>query len=134
MIAGRDLLSGGKIKQEETVAELIARSYTTVDDDDRPRRVPRLINGRWVHQEIDAAATTRRHAPPSTLPKSMGGGAGLREFEVSLEGSAQLGITLKELDGSSSGDAQPPSGYKICLLYTSPSPRDRTRSRMPSSA
>ena len=26
-----------------------------------------------------------------------------------------------------------PNGY-ICLLYTSPSPRDRTRSRMPSSA
>eukprot|EP00657_Telonema_sp_P-1_P001317 TRINITY_DN13079_c0_g1_i1.p1 TRINITY_DN13079_c0_g1~~TRINITY_DN13079_c0_g1_i1.p1 ORF type:complete len:128 (+),score=60.94 TRINITY_DN13079_c0_g1_i1:101-484(+) len=25
-------------------------------------------------------------------------------------------------------------GYMICLLYTSPSPRDRTRSRMPSSA
>ena len=24
--------------------------------------------------------------------------------------------------------------YKCCLLYTSPSPRDRTRSRMPSSA
>ena len=33
----------------------------------------------------------------------------------------------------------PPSGttcvvYDFCLLYTSPSPRDRTRSRMPSSA
>ena len=26
------------------------------------------------------------------------------------------------------------SNYKNCLLYTSPSPRDRTRSRMPSSA
>ena len=26
------------------------------------------------------------------------------------------------------------AGYKTCLLYTSPSPRDRTRSRMPSSA
>ena len=25
-------------------------------------------------------------------------------------------------------------GNAICLLYTSPSPRDRTRSRMPSSA
>ena len=25
-------------------------------------------------------------------------------------------------------------GWKVCLLYTSPSPRDRTRSRMPSSA
>ena len=26
------------------------------------------------------------------------------------------------------------SAFKDCLLYTSPSPRDRTRSRMPSSA
>ena len=25
-------------------------------------------------------------------------------------------------------------GHKICLLYTSPSPRDRQKSRMPSSA
>ena len=28
----------------------------------------------------------------------------------------------------------PPPGMITCLLYTSPSPRDRTRSRMPSSA
>ena len=27
-----------------------------------------------------------------------------------------------------------PDKYQSCLLYTSPSPRDRTRSRMPSSA
>ena len=27
-----------------------------------------------------------------------------------------------------------PAGYLICLLYTSPSPRDRQKSRMPSSA
>ena len=27
-----------------------------------------------------------------------------------------------------------PQGFTACLLYTSPSPRDRTRSRMPSSA
>ena len=26
------------------------------------------------------------------------------------------------------------SNTEVCLLYTSPSPRDRTRSRMPSSA
>ena len=34
------------------------------------------------------------------------------------------------------GAALPRSGgeYNFCLLYTSPSPRDRTRSRMPSSA
>ena len=29
---------------------------------------------------------------------------------------------------------QKQAGDRICLLYTSPSPRDRTRSRMPSSA
>ena len=28
----------------------------------------------------------------------------------------------------------PKNGYKICLLYTSPSPRDKRQSRMPSSA
>ena len=31
-------------------------------------------------------------------------------------------------------EAKPASKSKNCLLYTSPSPRDRTRSRMPSSA
>ena len=36
-------------------------------------------------------------------------------------------IAKPNADGSS-------KGVKICLLYTSPSPRDRTRSRMPSSA
>ena len=29
---------------------------------------------------------------------------------------------------------KPAEGVRTCLLYTSPSPRDRTRSRMPSSA
>ena len=32
------------------------------------------------------------------------------------------------------GGQEPVAPYDICLLYTSPSPRDRTRSRMPSSA
>ena len=31
-------------------------------------------------------------------------------------------------------DAEMRRVFDICLLYTSPSPRDRTRSRMPSSA
>ena len=45
-----------------------------------------------------------------------------------------LGIT-NELNFSASGELD--NGYTwsySCLLYTSPSPRDRTRSRMPSSA
>ena len=32
------------------------------------------------------------------------------------------------------GATPPSTEYLLCLLYTSPSPRDRTRSRMPSSA
>ena len=35
------------------------------------------------------------------------------------------------LEGSGKGFC---AGHNFCLLYTSPSPRDRTRSRMPSSA
>ena len=38
-------------------------------------------------------------------------------------------ITVDELN-----EALPQDQMNTCLLYTSPSPRDRTRSRMPSSA
>jgi len=38
-----------------------------------------------------------------------------------------INVDAKKLKGSW-------TGYYSCLLYTSPSPRDRTRSRMPSSA
>ena len=41
------------------------------------------------------------------------------------------GTGIKHDGGSMSPDATQVTG---CLLYTSPSPRDRTRSRMPSSA
>ena len=37
-------------------------------------------------------------------------------------------VTKRSLNGDGEYD------YMVCLLYTSPSPRDRTRSRMPSSA
>jgi len=50
--------------------------------------------------------------------------------------STPLPIPLEGLkvhiEGGVSG--QVAIGNNICLLYTSPSPRDRTRSRMPSSA
>ena len=47
-------------------------------------------------------------------------------------------ISLEVEEGATLKDAIEASGilkkYNDCLLYTSPSPRDRTRSRMPSSA
>ena len=48
-----------------------------------------------------------------------------------------FGTALKEAQARGYAEADPRfdiEGIDACLLYTSPSPRDRTRSRMPSSA
>ena len=46
-----------------------------------------------------------------------------------------LGFFVEDYEYLGDGDLNENNGrYCICLLYTSPSPRDRTRSRMPSSA
>ena len=50
----------------------------------------------------------------------------LNEYVVSLEYEGE-----KVYKGNLTFDG---ANYLFCLLYTSPSPRDRTRSRMPSSA
>ena len=59
---------------------------------------------------------------------------------ISGEGLSPLEIYLKFLDENNSYFFESVEGgekwakYSICLLYTSPSPRDKTVSRMPSSA
>ena len=54
-------------------------------------------------------------------------------------GDADAKIQTPNIDriarqGMTFSDGHSSSGICTCLLYTSPSPRDRTRSRMPSSA
>ena len=50
-------------------------------------------------------------------------------------GSSLKGLCPFHDEKTPSFTVNPTTGYyKCCLLYTSPSPRDRTRSRMPSSA
>ena len=49
------------------------------------------------------------------------------KLAVPLSLRSELGYDLRRTTGEKDLD-------KACLLYTSPSPRDRTRSRMPSSA
>ena len=49
--------------------------------------------------------------------------------------SKTIDIQIKDLPPMSNAKVRVMCEYcKVCLLYTSPSPRDRTRSRMPSSA
>ena len=64
----------------------------------------------------------------------------LFENDVNILGSvnndsAEYGIVRMVVsDPDKAEQALQAAGYMTCLLYTSPSPRDRTRSRMPSSA
>ena len=55
---------------------------------------------------------------------------GQDNFTIAVLDNDQTGVVVSALDNQSAerGD------NGTCLLYTSPSPRDRTRSRMPSSA
>ena len=53
------------------------------------------------------------------------------DFAVFIRAEAGDGLTYRSTNLLSIKDA---IEFFICLLYTSPSPRDRTRSRMPSSA
>ena len=70
-----------------------------------------------------------------------------RKFLESVDVAVRLGIDPKKSDQNVRGSVTLPNSLgkevkvavfvgadKACLLYTSPSPRDRTRSRMPSSA
>ena len=54
---------------------------------------------------------------------------GLANYQYGMSLEQPLVNTLQNIDFNKEHPA-----IKGCLLYTSPSPRDRTRSRMPSSA
>ena len=65
-------------------------------------------------------------APPTLIP------VGVAKWEVGV--SYSLDDQIKSLDVVMALRVQKERMNDLCLLYTSPSPRDRTRSRMPSSA
>ena len=68
---------------------------------------------------------------------SIGNGAEVANSEVNVSGGS-VGNDFSAFSGSTVNITEGTVGFSFeahdCLLYTSPSPRDRTRSRMPSSA
>ena len=62
--------------------------------------------------------------------------AALAEAQASLRNIKAVDVVSVGLRGDNLDEwrAHVRVAFLICLLYTSPSPRDRTRSRMPSSA
>ena len=69
------------------------------------------------YQEIVSDASYRKQIVTLTYPQIGNVGCNLEDMESKVAQAA--GLVIRDLP---------------CLLYTSPSPRDRTRSRMPSSA
>ena len=57
---------------------------------------------------------------------------GVEIYEAGLDAIKQA-LTIPDVSGSAEADYWS-NRCKFCLLYTSPSPRDRQKSRMPSSA
>ena len=68
---------------------------------------------------------------PSLLPAYKGGSA---INDSILNGSKITGCSVHFVDEEVDSGSLIIQAALSCLLYTSPSPRDRTRSRMPSSA
>ena len=124
---------------------------------DTPQIVDTLIqieeDGVGAEQLAAGAAVMREHMTRVTVPENAidivgTGGTGLKLLSIStatafVVAGAGVPVAKHGNRGASSptgtADTLSELGINIamtpdCLLYTSPSPRDRTRSRMPSSA
>ena len=115
---------------------------TRLDDLDRERLCHPLVGGiilfsrNYENPGQLEALTSEIHAlrSPFLIAVDHEGGRvqRFRDGFTRLPAMATLG-QLWDRQSEAARDAARHVGY-VCLLYTSPSPRDRTRSRMPSSA
>ena len=91
-----------------------------------------ILPGDGIGPEIVSVAEAALQA----LDKKFSLGLSLNRQNVGLSSLKSSGVTITEevakMANSADGVVLGPAS--TCLLYTSPSPRDRTRSRMPSSA
>ena len=92
----------------------------------------------WSHI-VKIGRTHTQDATPLTLGQEFSGyAAQLISSKARIEGALNGNIRKLAIGGTAVGTGlNAPEGWAedmVCLLYTSPSPRDRQKSRMPSSA
>ena len=107
------------------------------DDDYWSRDEPGLIDARRVTREVAYQASSDNfHTHLMTCHKGSQGKVGCRLAcpAETRQATAPVQLLPRMEDDDPLEPAERPRSWKTCLLYTSPSPRDRTRSRMPSSA
>ena len=91
----------------------------------------------WTQQELldclSLAAELKAAGPMGSYSKALAGRSYALIFHKnSLRTRVSFEVGISQLGGSSMYLTD--QDFKLCLLYTSPSPRDATLSRMPSSA
>ena len=141
----------GKTVMLQNIAHAIAENNPDVYlivllIDERPEEVTdmqRSVNGEVISSTFDEPASRHVQVTEMVLEKAKRLVEHKRDVVILLDSITRLARAYntvvpssgKVLTGGVDANAlQRPKRFFGCLLYTSPSPRDRTRSRMPSSA
>ena len=125
--------AGSRSSSEPQVPTDGARSRTSASRRKAPAAKVKVA-GAWVHAaKVLQPAASRPNSTKSNNPKEKGGGNRLPKGQnYPLKIYNRYG-SLEE-DAGMEVEASQTSLTSSCLLYTSPSPRDSLKSRMPSSA
>ena len=126
MFISDDVMTGGLFPIRPTATPSRVSDWEPITFSDKDlfmKHIEELYRAIGIHMNrVKDSAQLRAISIPSTLPKTF------------LERFRRYGYK-KEDSGKHSPHVYKKTGYfHICLLYTSPSPRDRQKSRMPSSA
>ena len=124
-----DILSTDGMNENGLAGHILwlAESEYGVPDDSRPQ----LAMSVWLQYYLDNFATVAeavdwtQENDPQIIPMADPTGGSQPALHLALDDAAGDSAIFEYLDGTLN---------IYCLLYTSPSPRDRTRTRLPSSA
>ena len=94
----------------------------------------RMALALWAREGVDHAHVEQAEGEPSGVAQILVFDDGDNSIAVASGAGAGLGAAHVEAARATIGASRVVMASNDCLLYTSPSPRDRQKSRMPSSA